>query len=136
MTAEAAEPLARVLARFPPREVRAALATAAIERGGIQVDKVLRILADRLWADLDLPPPTDVAIAEIWRHIDAGRNGAWSNAVVALVVERFGWAELYGQEIETAGVRRAQIRRMYEAERERILATWIADVTLAAEAGS
>jgi hypothetical protein len=132
--ARAVGPMAAVLARFPAHDVRSALASCAHERGEVQVDRVLRVIADRMFEALGLPPPVDVAVGEIWRAISDGpRARPWSHEAIRRAVNRYGWDDLVGQEAETASVRKAQVRRVYEDERERVVSGWIADVCEAAE---
>ncbi len=131
---ESAAAIAVTLSRFPAAEVRAALASASRERfGPLQVDRVLRVLADRLWKEHQLPPPADIAVAEIWRHIYHSRPHPWSHPAVSQAADRYGWDALLGGEVETASVRKAQVRDIYEDMREREVSRWIAQVCLDAE---
>ena len=131
--AETLVAMAGVLAHFPPEEVRAALASVTKQTATMNLDEVLRVLADRLWRACELPPPDDEALGEIWDHLWRNRNGSWSHAAIRRTVDRYGWEALYGQASETASVRKAQVREMYRQERERHVSLWIARVSLAAE---
>ena len=122
-----------VLAQFPPEEVRAALASVTNRTAAMHLDEVLRVLADRLWRTCELPPPEDEALGEIWDHIWRNKPDGWSHEAIRRTVDRYGWEALYGQESETASVRKAQVREMYRQERERHVSVWIARVSLAAE---
>jgi len=129
---ESAVAISVTVAAFPPLDVRAAMASCAVS-GPLSVDKILRVLADRLWREHELPPPVDVALGEIWNALwDGPRRKPWSHPAVAATVERFGWENLTG-EAETTSVRRSQVRGMYESERERHVSEWIARVCLDAE---
>lgn len=127
---------ATVLAVFPAIEVRAALATVTDRYPTqIQLDSVVRVLAERCWRDEGLPPPADIALAQIWDAIwDNRPDGPWLHEAIGRTVRRYGWNELYGQETETQAVRKKQVRDIYEAERERVIATWIAELSLGVEA--
>lgn len=126
---ESVEPWANALCRFPALEVRAALATATADSFiGIQLDRVLRVLGTRLWKESGLPPPTEVALAEIERNAVYGRT-QWSHAAIQATAQRYGFRALFEEDSRPAGVRAAELRRIYEEERERAISAWIATIS-------
>lgn len=132
---EAVTAASQVLYRFPSVDVRAALASCAETYAEIQVDKVLRVLAGRLWEyeEFELPPPPSVAVGEVWDHIWDGNNRDYSHQIVKRTVDRYGWEDLYGQESDTASIRKSQFKKMYEDEYERFVSRWIATVCIESE---
>jgi hypothetical protein len=81
-----------------------------------------------------LPPPVDQFLANVWDHV-WGRGRDW-HATEKIVVDRYGWKNISGQEYEKAGIITAQLRDMYEAERSRVVDEWIARLSLGAEDGT
>lgn len=123
--------LSRILARFDPLEVRAALSASLRQSRELQADRILSILADRCWEACGLPPTVDVFLENVWDRVwTLGRPWTPDEEIV---IRRYGWSNVVGQESDRATTITAQLRDLYQAHRARVVDRWIAELCLAEE---